>query len=250
MEIALDPLLNRTGDVWHACVASLRDVSSLCYGWRADADISWDAGNRFHPGWQPIAPSPPPWHNSIPPTPCPECATLMTPSLQGIDMMCRQWVSGAGDFVSGMGRFSGLCNAGQVMLDPYAPVAVKVNLPEGINVPPPSKGLAPVDPQTNPPALMGCLSSLVDGFDWEGTSSPETPLSRTLVVEIDVPSFSGNPSVSASNRGEGTKQRKPRGDMHTILQGRDTHYLRHALECRHSALLWNSDTLAAFIGRR
>jgi len=50
MEIALDPLVNRTGDVWHACVASLRDVATLCYGWRADADISWDAGNRFHPG--------------------------------------------------------------------------------------------------------------------------------------------------------------------------------------------------------
>jgi len=43
MEIALDPLLNRTGDVWHACIASLRDVGTLCYGWRADADISWDA---------------------------------------------------------------------------------------------------------------------------------------------------------------------------------------------------------------
>ena len=50
MEIALDPLQNRSGDVWHASVASLRDVASLCYGWRADADISWDAGNRFHPG--------------------------------------------------------------------------------------------------------------------------------------------------------------------------------------------------------
>ena len=50
LEIALDPLVNRTGDVWHARVEGLKDIGSLCYGWRADADISWDAGNRFHPG--------------------------------------------------------------------------------------------------------------------------------------------------------------------------------------------------------
>jgi len=99
--------------------------------------------------------------------------------------------------------------AGQVMLDPYAPVAVKVSLPEGMNVPPPSKGLAPVDPQTNPPALMGCLSSLVDSFDWEATSPPATPLSKTLVVEIDVPSFLGNTSVSESNRGDALSEIHP-----------------------------------------
>ena len=50
LEIALDLLVNRTGDVWHARVEGLMDIGSLCYGWRADADISWDAGNRFHPG--------------------------------------------------------------------------------------------------------------------------------------------------------------------------------------------------------
>jgi hypothetical protein len=95
------------------------------------------------------------------------------------------------------------------MLDPYAPVAVKVQLPEGINVPPPKKGLATIDPQINAPALMGCLSSLIDSFDWEGSLSPGTPLRKTLVLEIDVPSFSGNTSVSASRRGESITECNP-----------------------------------------
>lgn len=50
LEIALDPLVNKMGDVWHCAVEGLKDLESLCYGWRADADISWDSGNRFHPG--------------------------------------------------------------------------------------------------------------------------------------------------------------------------------------------------------
>ena len=103
------------------------------------------------------------------------------------------------------------------MLDPYAPVAVKVQLPDGINVPPPSKGLAPIDPQTNPPALMGCLSSLVDAFDWEGSSAPGTPLSKTLVVEVDVPSFLGNPSVPESNRGDSLPPTEPWSRQKTML---------------------------------
>ena len=49
LEIALDPLVNRTGDAWHILVEGLRDISSLAYGWRADAaDIS-----RFYPGAAP-----------------------------------------------------------------------------------------------------------------------------------------------------------------------------------------------------
>lgn len=55
MEVALDPLLNRKGDVWHARVDGLRDLASLCWGWRADADISWDMSNRFHPGTPPCS---------------------------------------------------------------------------------------------------------------------------------------------------------------------------------------------------
>lgn len=50
LEIALDPGVNRKGDAWNASLDGLRDLETLCYGWRADADIKWDMGNRFHPG--------------------------------------------------------------------------------------------------------------------------------------------------------------------------------------------------------
>lgn len=46
LEVALDATVNRTGDTWHVCIPGLKDVATLCYGWRADAaDIS-----QFYPG--------------------------------------------------------------------------------------------------------------------------------------------------------------------------------------------------------
>ncbi len=85
------------------------------------------------------------------------------------------------------------CTAGQIMLDPYAKIASKVQLPGGVNVPPPKKGLPSADSQANPPALMGCLSGIAraPGFDWGQSSSPNTPLAETLVLEIDIASLSG-----------------------------------------------------------
>lgn len=85
LEIALDPAVNRTGDLWHVCVQvgyvqqislgsynfkpenlplvsacnmsrgwdmvqGLKDISTLCWAWRADADVAWDGGGRFYPG--------------------------------------------------------------------------------------------------------------------------------------------------------------------------------------------------------
>ncbi len=53
LEIALDPVTNRTGDVWHVCVHGLRNVGLMCYGWRADGDVTWEsecaATLRHHP---------------------------------------------------------------------------------------------------------------------------------------------------------------------------------------------------------
>lgn len=43
------------GDMWHVCLEGLKDVGSLCYGWRAEADVAWEGGSRFHPGDQTIA---------------------------------------------------------------------------------------------------------------------------------------------------------------------------------------------------
>lgn len=39
-----------TGDMWHVCLEGLKDVGSLCYGWRAEADVAWEGRTRFHPG--------------------------------------------------------------------------------------------------------------------------------------------------------------------------------------------------------
>lgn len=50
IEVALDPLLNKTGDMWHVCLEGVKDVASLCYGWRAEADVAWEGRSRFHPG--------------------------------------------------------------------------------------------------------------------------------------------------------------------------------------------------------
>lgn len=36
LEVALDPVLNRTGDCWHVCVDGIKNVGSMCYAWRAD----------------------------------------------------------------------------------------------------------------------------------------------------------------------------------------------------------------------
>ncbi len=49
-QIALCPTLNRTGAVWHVCVEGLRDPATLCWAWRAEADVGWVGGSRFVPG--------------------------------------------------------------------------------------------------------------------------------------------------------------------------------------------------------
>lgn len=61
------------------------------------------------------------------------------------------------------------------MFDPYAATLASVQLAEGVNVVPPKKaaGLP-----SNPPAMMGCLVSLVEEFDF-GSSKRCSP--RLLV---------------------------------------------------------------------
>lgn len=43
LEIALDPVTNRTGDMWHVCVHGLKNIGLMCYGWRADGDMTWES---------------------------------------------------------------------------------------------------------------------------------------------------------------------------------------------------------------
>jgi len=51
LEVGLDTVTNRTGDVWHVTLQGLKDVGSLCWGWRANGAIEWGQGGRFHPGY-------------------------------------------------------------------------------------------------------------------------------------------------------------------------------------------------------
>lgn len=47
LEIALDPYVHKLGDTWHVALEGLKDVGSLCYGWRVDGDTGWGG---FHSG--------------------------------------------------------------------------------------------------------------------------------------------------------------------------------------------------------
>ncbi|GLC33109.1 hypothetical protein PLESTB_000369500 [Pleodorina starrii] len=77
LEVVLDPLTNRTGDVWHICVHGLKDLESLCWAWRADGEILWQNGNRFHPGFMLMDP----WATRAVPVLLPEGAHKAAPRL-------------------------------------------------------------------------------------------------------------------------------------------------------------------------
>ncbi|XP_019150161.1 PREDICTED: isoamylase 3, chloroplastic-like [Ipomoea nil] len=46
IELALDPRINRTGDIWHICVEDL-PRSGVQYGYCIDGPRSWNKGHRF-----------------------------------------------------------------------------------------------------------------------------------------------------------------------------------------------------------
>jgi len=100
------------------------------------------------------------------------------------------WRAG-GELVSDAGsRFS----PGQVMLDPFARAAAWARLPEGVNVAPPRPGARELDPLEEPPALLGCLGSLVFSNEEEEEEDLEEENrrrqrrrrdDRTAVLEVD-----------------------------------------------------------------
>ncbi|KAI9106702.1 hypothetical protein K1719_022230 [Acacia pycnantha] len=45
-ELALDPQLNKTGDIWHICIEDL-PRSNVLYGYRIDGPKDWGKGHRF-----------------------------------------------------------------------------------------------------------------------------------------------------------------------------------------------------------
>ncbi|MCO5589224.1 hypothetical protein L7F22_043190 [Adiantum nelumboides] len=46
IEILLNPLTNKTGDVWHVCVENL-PLNNIVYGYRVDGPQGWESGHRF-----------------------------------------------------------------------------------------------------------------------------------------------------------------------------------------------------------
>lgn len=43
LEIVLNAANNRTGDVWHVGIEGLKDLESMCYGWRAEGVLGADS---------------------------------------------------------------------------------------------------------------------------------------------------------------------------------------------------------------
>ncbi|GFR50536.1 hypothetical protein Agub_g12806 [Astrephomene gubernaculifera] len=77
LEVVFDPLTNRTGDVWHVCVHGLKDLGTLCWAWRADGEILWQNGNRFHPGFMLLDP----WATRVLPVSLPPGAHRAAPRM-------------------------------------------------------------------------------------------------------------------------------------------------------------------------
>lgn len=86
------------------------------------------------------------------------------------------------------------------MLDPYAPLVASLQLPEGVHLVS-RAGKAASKPQ-NAPALLGSLAYLQESFDWGQDRAPKTPLVDSIILEVDVPSFSAeDASVPPDHRG-------------------------------------------------
>ena len=129
--------------------------------------------------------------------------------LTDLSTLAWGWRAG-GELVSDAGsRFS----PGQVMLDPFARAAAWARLPDGVNVAPPRAGAGELDPLEEPPALLGCLGSLVVDDEGEGGLQEESRRrlrrrrsdDRTAVLEIDPRSTSSiafSPSVPEEHRGK------------------------------------------------
>ena len=119
MQVALDVGINRTGDTWHVCLEGLKDLDTLAYGWRADAaDIS-----QFYPGARLADPARCCFNElySIYPT-CPLASHRVQLSLIFLYELPEE-------------DMTAVHRAGQIMLDPYAPLVVDVRLPDNIQVP-------------------------------------------------------------------------------------------------------------------
>lgn len=86
----------------------------------------------------------------------------------------------------GLWADGGKFHAAYIMLDPYCPVAVPVQLPQAAYD---SAPLLPPEGAVGGPCLLGSLAGFCEDFDWEGTQRPRTPLEDTVILEVDVEAF-------------------------------------------------------------
>jgi len=79
------------------------------------------------------------------------------------------------------------------MFDPYATALAPVQLQEGYNVVPPREGQNGMPYTKNPTALMGCLSSLLQDFDFGSSHRSVTQFAKGIPLR----SACGNLSISS-----------------------------------------------------
>jgi hypothetical protein len=123
LEVALGQLANRTGDVWHVTLHGLRDLGTLCYGWRASGAASWEgegAGRRSPCGGREILPLPGGDGGGGRQDTCMGCWTAC-PAQQPTWAVCARPPPPAE---------GGTFHPGFLLLDPYCPLAEPVLLPD------------------------------------------------------------------------------------------------------------------------
>eukprot|EP00878_Enallax_costatus_P025353 GHUV01027123.1.p1 GENE.GHUV01027123.1~~GHUV01027123.1.p1 ORF type:complete len:648 (+),score=120.67 GHUV01027123.1:549-2492(+) len=81
-----------------------------------------------------------------------------------------------------------------IMLDPYCPRALPIQLPQA------AYDAAPLLPPEGcvGTCLLGSLAHLVDTFDWQGVTRPNRTLEETVIVELDVAGFTTGHDAEAS----------------------------------------------------
>lgn len=110
-------------------------------------------------------------------------ATPAAPASQDVGSLCYGWrPDGAGPSWAEGGCF----HPAYIMLDPYCPRALPIQLPQAAYDAAP---LLPPEGGVRGPVLLGSLAHLVDAFDWRGVGRPRHVLEGTVIVELDVEGF-------------------------------------------------------------
>lgn len=208
LEVGLDPLTHRTGDVWHVQLTGLKSVGGLVYGWRAAGQTTWAgegaAARRVRGeegGWGAgvTARSGPaarpcrgpiwwsrwlasPVHSNAPARTHRRAALTHSPHLHYTPPLALRPPPPSPH------KDGGCFHAAYIMLDPYCPRALPVELPQAAYDAAP---LLPPGGRLPGPVLLGSLCHLTEGFDWGGSppDGPRRSLEESVLLELDVQEF-------------------------------------------------------------